>query len=110
VAVKTLTESGHVGKAYTLSGPESQSAAQYAEKLSAALGRPVKFVDVPLEGVRIGLLKSGMPAVHADALMDLLAALRPGKLDHLADGVFKVTGRNATTFDDWASRNAAAFR
>lgn len=41
-AVQALTVPGHEGKAYTLSGPESLSAGQYAEKLSQALGRPVR--------------------------------------------------------------------
>ncbi len=111
VAVKALTEPGHENRAYTLSGPEALSAAQYAAKLSGAIGKPVRFVDVPPEAARAGLLKSGgMPSVHVEALMDLLAVMKAGKLDVVADGVSEVTGRAATSFDDWARRNAAAFQ
>jgi uncharacterized protein YbjT (DUF2867 family) len=109
-AVMALTKPGHEGQAYTLSGPESLSAAQYAAKLSAAIGKPVKFVDVPPEATRGGLSKSGLPPVLVDALLELLAATKAGKLDVVTDGVFKATGRKAATFDDWARRHAAAFR
>jgi (4-alkanoyl-5-oxo-2,5-dihydrofuran-3-yl)methyl phosphate reductase len=109
VAVKALTEPGHVSKAYTLSGPESLSATQYVEKLSAALGKQVRLVNVPLEAVRDGLLKSGMPAVHADPLMELLAAMKAGKLDKVADDFYRVMGRKPGTFDEWTSRNSDAF-
>jgi (4-alkanoyl-5-oxo-2,5-dihydrofuran-3-yl)methyl phosphate reductase len=109
VAVKALTEAGHAGRAYTVSGPESLTAAQYVEKLSAAIGKPIKFINVPLEAVRDEMRKSGMPDVHADALKELLGTMRANRLDVVADGVPAVLGRQATTFDEWARRNAAAF-
>jgi hypothetical protein len=46
-----------------------------------------------------GLLKSGMSPVLLQALMSLMA-----------DGVFQATGRHPASFDDWARRNAGAFR
>jgi (4-alkanoyl-5-oxo-2,5-dihydrofuran-3-yl)methyl phosphate reductase len=109
-AVKALTEPGHEGQAYTLSGPESLSAAQYAEKLSAAIGKPVRFVDIPLEAMRDSLLKSGMSTVLADALVSLMRATKDGKLDAVADGVLRATGRPPASFDDWARRHATAFQ
>jgi len=110
VAVAALTGSGHEGKAYSLTGPESMNAAQYAAKLSSAIGKPVKFVDVPPEAAKDGMLKSGIPAPYVDALLDLLAAMKAGKADGVTDTVEKVTGRKAGTFDAWARRHAAAFR
>jgi uncharacterized protein YbjT (DUF2867 family) len=109
VAVKALTTSGHEGKAYTLTGPESLSAAQYAATLSSVLGKPVKFVEVPPEAARDSMLKM-MPAVYVDALMELMAAMKAGKIDRITDDVQKVTGRRAGTFEAWARHNIAAFR
>ena len=83
-AVKALTEPGHEHQAYTLTGPESLSAAQYAVKLSVAIGKPVKFVDVPPEASRQGMLQSGMPTVLVDALMELLAVTKAGKPDTIS--------------------------
>jgi len=109
VAVKALTAPGHEGKAYTLTGPESLSASQYAATLSSVLGTPVRFVDVPPEAARDLMLKS-MPTVYVDALMELMAAMKAGKIDRVTDDVQKVTGRRAGTFAAWARRNIAAFR
>jgi uncharacterized protein YbjT (DUF2867 family) len=110
VAVKALTEPGHEGKAYTLSGPESLSAAQYAEKLSAAIGKPVRFIDISPKVMQDGLLKSGMPSTLVEALMSLMAATRDGKFDAVSDGVQQATGRPPANFDAWARRHAAAFQ
>lgn len=110
VAVKALTTPGHQGKGYALTGPESLSAAQYAAKLSSVLAKPVKFLDVPAGTARDNLLKSGMPPVYVDALMELMAAMKAGKTDVVTTSVEKVTGRKAGTFDAWAQRNIAAFK
>jgi uncharacterized protein YbjT (DUF2867 family) len=109
-AVKALTEPGHEGKAYELSGPESLSAAQYAAKISSVIGKPVRFVDIPADGMRQGLVKASLPPVLVDALLDLMATIKSGKLDVVTDAVAKVTGRKARSFDDWALRHIAAFR
>ena len=69
----------------------------------------MKFVDVPPEAARQGMLQKGIPTVLVDALMELLAVTKAGKLDTVSDGVYKATGRKPATFDDWAKRNAAAF-
>ena len=109
VAVAALTQRGHEGQVYDLSGPQSLSGAEYAVKLAAAIGKPVRFIDAPPAATRDGLLRSGMPSLNADALMNLFAAMKAGKLDFVSDGVRKATGRDAATFDEWARRNVAAF-
>ena len=110
VAVTALTTSGHEGKGYTLTGPESLSGAGYAAKLSSVLGKPVKFVDVPPDAAKDGMLKSGIPPAYVDALLDLFAAMKAGKADAVTDMVERVTGRKPGTFESWARRNAAAFK
>ena len=47
VAVAALTSDGHVGKTYTITGPEALSFHEVAQKLAAAAGRPVTYQDVP---------------------------------------------------------------
>ncbi len=110
VAVRALTEPGHEGQAYVMTGPEAMDAAGYAAVLAGVLGREVRFVDVPPEAARAAMLGGGMPAADADALLELLAAMRDGRLDAVAEGVPRVLGRPAAPFADWARRHAAAFR
>ncbi len=110
VAVRALTTPGHEGQSYSLTGPESFSAAGYAAVLARVLGRPVQFVDVPPDAAKAGMLESGMPAGYADALLDLLAAMKAGHTDGITNTVEQVTGRKPGTFEAWARRNAAAFQ
>ena len=108
--MKALTTPGHEKKAYTLTGPESLSAAQYASKLESAIGKPVKFVDVPPAAAEDAMSKMGMPKAYVDALLELMAVMKAGKADVVTEDVQKVLGRKATSFEDWAKKNAAAFR
>jgi uncharacterized protein YbjT (DUF2867 family) len=110
VAVKALTSAGHEGKAYPMTGPESFTLAQQAAMLSKAIGKPVKYVDVPPETARQGMLTAGMPPAYVEAIVDLSAFLKSGKADVVLPTVEQVLGRKAGTFEAWAQRNAAAFR
>jgi uncharacterized protein YbjT (DUF2867 family) len=110
VAVKALTGPGHEGQAYAMTGPESFTLAQQAATLSRALGKPVKYVDVPPEVARQGMLSAGMPPAYVEALVDLSAFLASNRADVVLPTVEQLLGRKAGTFDDWAKRHAAAFR
>ena len=46
VAVKTLTENGHAGNTYTLTGPEAVTNTEIAQLLSSALGREIRFINL----------------------------------------------------------------
>ncbi len=110
VAVKALTSPGHEGKAYTLTGPELLSAGEQVAKIGAAIGRPLRFVDAPPEAARAGMLKSGMPPLLVDALLELMAQVRAGQTALISPAVAEVLGRPARTFDAWLHDHAAAFR
>src|SRR5207248_1486392 len=68
VSVRLLTQTGHEGKTYGITGPESLSMADAAAKLSAALGKPVAYVDIPAEALRANLLSTGVPDWAAEAI------------------------------------------
>lgn len=110
VAVRALTEPGHAGHAYPLTGPESLSAAGYAAILARVLGAPVQFVDVPPTAAKDSMLQSGIPAEYVDAVLDLNAAMKAGHADGVTNTVPELLGRPAGTFEAWATRNAGAFR
>ena len=110
VALSALTEGGHEGQAYTLTGPEAMDGAGYAAVLSDVLDRPVRFVDVPPEAAREAMLSGGMPADYVDAILELLAAMKAGEVDAVTDTVQRVTGRPPARFADWVERNRDAFR
>ena len=110
VAVAALTADGHVGKSYTITGPEALSFQEVAQKLAAAMGRPVTYQDVPLAAVRQGMVATGLPAWLVEVRMEFATALRDGYAAAVTDTVQAVTGQPARTFDAFAHEHAALFR
>jgi uncharacterized protein YbjT (DUF2867 family) len=110
VAAHVLTTSGHDRKIYRLTGPEASSMDEIAQKLSSAIGRTIRYVDVPPEDARRAQVAAGMPEYLADGLFELFAERRAGKESTVFADVSTLLGRSATTFDEFAARNAAVFR
>lgn len=109
VAAKALTENGHEGKAYVLTGPEALSYAEAASKLSTAIGKPVKYVNVTPEDFKKSLLGWGIPEWMADGLNELYAAIRAGYCAFVTNTVEEVAKRKPISFDDFAHDFAEAF-
>jgi len=110
IAARVLTSSGHEGKTYPLTGPEALTMTEVAAKLSAATGKPIRYVNVPPEDARQAQLAAGMPAYLADALFELFAERRDGKEGKVWPDAATLLGRPPTSFDEFAGRNAAVFR
>jgi uncharacterized protein YbjT (DUF2867 family) len=110
IAAKVLTGSGHEGKVYPLTGPEALTMTEVAARLSAATGKTIRYVNVPPEDARKAQLTAGMPPYLADALFELFAERRNGKESKVWPDAATLLGRRPTSFDQFASRNAAVFR
>ena len=110
VSIAVLTTPGHEGKTYPLTGPESLTMADVAAKLSAAIGKPVRYVDVPPEDARQARLAAGMSPYLAEGLDELFAERRKGKESTVWPTIQEVFGWAPTSFDEFARRNAAIFR
>ena len=104
VAAAALTEPGHTGAHYDVTGPEALSYADVAAKLTTALGRPVTYVDAPDDAVRQGLLGAGLNEWFAGALVGLYQDYRRSGTDGYAAQVTstvpRLTGRPARSLDD----------
>jgi uncharacterized protein YbjT (DUF2867 family) len=110
VAATVLTGSGHEGSIYPLTGPEALSMTDIAEKLSAATGNRIEYVNVAPEQATSAQLAAGMPPYTAEALAELFAERRKGKEAQVSPLVQTILRRPATSFDDFAERHAAIFR
>ncbi len=109
VAAKALTENGHQGKTYVITGPEALSYDDVARKLSTALGRPVKYVNITPEDFKKSLLGWGIPEYMADGLNEFFAAIRAGYLAVVTNTVEEVAKRKPISFDDFVRDFADAF-
>jgi uncharacterized protein YbjT (DUF2867 family) len=110
VAAKVLTETGHERKAYTLSGPEALSNAQMAEKISKAIGKPVRYVDMPEPEYKKTMAGFGMPEPFVEAFIDLQRYYRRGSAEAVTPEVERLLGRKPGTFDQFARDHASAWQ
>lgn len=109
VARAALTEPGHQGQTYALTGPECVTARRQAAAIAAALGREVAFIEIGREAAH-RQMASFMGDETADAVLDLMGGDINDELLTVRDTVPQVTGFAARSFQQWASENGAAFR
>jgi uncharacterized protein YbjT (DUF2867 family) len=107
VAVRALCDEGHDGTEYVLTGPQSLTQREQVRIIGDAIGRPLRFEELPPEMARRELLTMMPPAV-ADMLLTAYAAAvdRPA---FVTSTVADITGSPALSFHDWAADHAADF-
>jgi uncharacterized protein YbjT (DUF2867 family) len=110
VAVRALTEPGHEGKAYPVTGPEALSVSELVQLLSEAVGKPIEYLPITDDVAREGMEKAGLPIFLIDALLPFASFVRSGKGAETLPTVEQVTGRKQLTFTDWAREHATDFR
>jgi uncharacterized protein YbjT (DUF2867 family) len=110
VAAEVLTSDRHEEKIYTLTGPAALGIAEVAEILSETVGREFKYVDVPEDAARDGMLQAGVPKWQVEALMELHAINKRNRWSAVTSDVEKVTGIPPTDFAQFARDHAEKFR
>lgn len=110
VAAAVLTDSGQTGQAYELSGPEALSYYDIAEKLSAAAGREISYVDISDHDFTKSSISSGVPAEVAGAILELFHYYIGGGASQVTHNVQNLTGHAPMSFDQYARDFATEFR
>jgi uncharacterized protein YbjT (DUF2867 family) len=108
VAALALTEDGHAGRAYTITGPEAVTPREQAAAISAAIGEPVRFNELTRDEA-FAMFTQFWPAEIVEGALDALGSPNAAELEPNFE-VERLLGRPATSFAAWAKRNAAAFR
>lgn len=108
VAAVALTEPGHDGEIYEVTGPRLMTFADIADELSEATGREIRYAEVPHEAFVAGVAESGAPQEVAWMLDYLFSTVLDGRNAHLTDGVQRALGRAPRDFADYAKDTAAA--
>jgi uncharacterized protein YbjT (DUF2867 family) len=107
VVVAALTEDGHAGQVYELSGPRAVTLAEAAATISAATGRDVRYVPLSVPEYVAELVGQGLPPATAEAFADVVEPLREGRDAYVSDGVARALGRPPRTFAEFAEATAA---
>lgn len=108
VAVAALTDAGHEGEVYEVSGPRALTFAEAMAEISRASGRPVAFRSIPLDDFAAGLAAAGQPPEVVGLIAYLFSEVLDGRNAEPADGVMRALGRPARDFSDYARAAAAA--
>jgi uncharacterized protein YbjT (DUF2867 family) len=108
VAAVAMTEVGHDGQAYAVTGPEAIRPADRVRVLGEVLGRDLKLEPLSNEDARAELSRT-MPEKYVDAFFRFFV---DGEFDDspVTSTVRELTGRNPRSFADWATQHADAFR
>jgi len=107
VAVAALTQAGHAGRLYELTGPRLLTFAEAVHEIARACDRPIAYVEIPMEDFMAQLAEQEVPSDVAALLRYLFGEVLDGRNAYLADGVRQALGRAPRDFAEFA-RNAAA--
>ncbi|WP_317852410.1 NmrA family NAD(P)-binding protein [Streptomyces venezuelae] len=108
VAVAALTEEGHGGQAYELSGPRLLSLDSVVGEISRATGRVVTYRPLPADEFAAYAVAQHVPEEFAGLLNVLYGWIAEGRFATLADGVQRVLGREPRDFADYVRTTAAS--
>ncbi len=111
VAALALTEDGHQGQGYALTGDETFTVAEQVRIITETVGHPieVRAARTPEEIVRFRF-PGGAPKALADALAEMSALLRADTIGYRTDTVRQLLGRRPVSFANWCARHADTFR
>jgi uncharacterized protein YbjT (DUF2867 family) len=110
VAVAALTEDGHVGKGYLLTGPEALTSREQVEIIAEVIGRPVDFEDVTPHEFAEAAIQQGTPPEQARLMERLNEVFRARRAVAITDDVENITGTAPGTFRQWCERHTDTFR
>ncbi|MEU5870391.1 NAD(P)H-binding protein [Glycomyces sp. NPDC047369] len=106
VAAAVLTEDGHHGQVYEITGPESLSMADAMAAIAAASGRPVAFRAETPEEHDAALRAAGLPEDLVMFLNLMYEFMRGGAMAATTGNVEQILGREPIRFADWAAETA----
>ncbi|MGW4244975.1 NADPH:quinone reductase, partial [Nocardia sp. NPDC004722] len=108
VAVRVLTEPGHLGRTYLVTGPQVIGRAERVAAIGAALGRSLRFEVLPVEVARETMRAAGLPERQIESLVSM-TEFRP-RSELITDTVAEFTGRPARDIREWSVEHVEDFR
>jgi uncharacterized protein YbjT (DUF2867 family) len=93
IAIAALSEPGHAGEVYEVTGPRLMTFADVAADLSEATGRTIEFEQVPHDAFIDAARASGAPRDVVWMLDYLFSTVLDGRNAHRTDGVQRALGR-----------------
>jgi len=108
VAVAALTERGHEGRLYEVTGPRLLTFADAAAEIAEATGRDVRYRPITSAQFAAALLDEDVPAEVVDLMVELFAVTLDGRNAYVTDGVREALGREPRDFGEYARETAVS--
>ncbi|WP_322762326.1 SDR family oxidoreductase [Frankia sp. Cr2] len=96
-AAAVLTGGEHAGAVYELGGDQPFTVAELAAEVAAQSGKPVVYVDLPVEEYTKALVGAGLPEAFAGLLADSDLGIGRGELFTDSGDLGRLIGRPTTT-------------
>lgn len=109
IAAAVLMETGHEGKRYTLTGPESLNDDEIARVVSKVLGRSVNHVNIPEAAAVDAMSNAGMPGWLVGLLSELNSLTRTGYFAEVRPDAEAVLKRKSIQFAQFIRDHLSAF-
>ena len=107
VAVAALTEEGHAGELYELTGPRLLTFAEAIEEIAEATGREIRYAPVSVDQFASAMAAQNVPPEAIEIFSFLFGEVLDGRNAHLTDGVQRALGREPRDFRDFVTDAAA---
>jgi uncharacterized protein YbjT (DUF2867 family) len=102
VAAAVLAEpEAHEGAAYAVTGGESITLGEAAERMTRVTGKPVRFVDETLEEAWASRRATGAPDWEIEGWISSYVAIASGEWDVVSDTVSRIAGHDPVTVEEY---------
>jgi len=109
IAVALLSKDGHHGKSLRITGPQALSMGEIAATFTKVTEKPVRYLKIPLEVRRQGMLAAGVPEYFADAVYQQTVERLRHPVARVDLSTHQLFGITPIYFEDFARRHAKVF-
>jgi len=107
IAIKALSEEGHVGRTYRITGPDAMTFEGAAKRISAVLGRDIPYIQLSPEDLRDGMIAQGAEPWYAEMNAEMTFALRSGFNFSPANDISFLLGRKGRSLETFVEDHKA---
>ncbi|CAN7759593.1 NAD(P)H-binding protein [Caballeronia sp. LjRoot29] len=107
VAIAALTQNGHAGQLYELTGPRLVTFAEAVAEIARTSGRSIRFTRLSMTEYTEALVEAGLPAQTVELIHYLFTDVLDGRNASVEDGVIRELGRPPRDFSAYVRETAA---
>lgn len=107
VAVATMTQDGHNGKLYEVTGPRLLTFKDAVAEIAKATGKPIEFQQVTMDEYASVMAEYNLPGDIVWLITYLFTEVLDGRNEYIATGVEEALGRKPHDFSEYAKNTAA---